>query len=138
VVTDGSAVATGAGIVRDADGEPDIVLLATGTEVATCVTAAEQLGADGIAVRVVSLPSWDRFEAQSDAVQDAVLPDGVPVLSVEAAATFGWARWADASIGIDRFGASAPGSVALDHLGINVEHIVTEARALVAEYAQGD
>jgi transketolase len=136
VVTDGSAVETGAGIVRDTDGEPDVVLLATGTEVATCVTAAEQLAADGVAARVVSLPSWDRFEDQSDEYQDAVLPDGVPVLSVEAAATFGWARWADASIGIDRFGASAPGSVALDHLGINVDHIVTEARALVTEYAQ--
>jgi transketolase len=136
VVTDGSAVETGAGIVRDTDGEPDVILLATGTEVATCVTAAEQLSADGVAARVVSLPSWDRFESQSDAFQHAVLPDGVPVLSVEAAATFGWARWADASIGIDRFGASAPGSVALDHLGINVDHIVTQARALATEYAQ--
>ena len=85
----------------------------------------------------MSLPSWDRFEAQSDAFQQSVLPAGVPVLSVEAASTFGWARWADASIGIDRFGASAPGSVALDHLGINVEHIVNEARALVDQYAQG-
>jgi transketolase len=138
VVTDGSAVATGAGIVRDPDGDPDVILLATGTEVATCVAAAERLGADGIGARVVSLPSWDRFEAQPDAVQAAILPGGVPVLSVEAGATFGWARWADASIGIDRFGASAPGSVALDHLGINVDHIVTEARALVAEYAPGD
>jgi transketolase len=137
VVTDGSAVETGAAIVRDTDGEPAVVLLGTGTEVAPCVTAAEQLAAAGIAARVVSLPSWDRFEAQSDAFQASVLPAGVPVLSVEAASTFGWARWADASIGIDRFGASAPGSVALDHLGINVDHIVNEARALVDQYAQG-
>jgi transketolase len=134
VTTDGSAVARGAGIVRDADGEPDVILLATGTEVATCVTAAERLTAEGVAVRVVSLPSWDRFEAQSDDFQHAVLPDGVPVLSVEAASTFGWARWADASIGIDRFGASAPGSVVLDHLGINVDHIVQQAQVLVSEY----
>jgi transketolase len=98
------------------------------------VTAAERLTAEGVAVRVVSLPSWDRFEAQSDDFQHAVLPDGVPVLSVEAASTFGWARWADASIGIDRFGASAPGSVVLDHLGINVDHIVQQAQVLVSEY----
>lgn len=136
VVTDGSAVETGAGIVRDTVGEPAVILLATGTEVATCVAAAERLDAEGVPTRVVSLPSWDRFEAQTDEYQHAVLPDGVPVLSVEAAATFGWARWADASIGIDRFGASAPGAVALEHLGINVDHIVQEARALVAEYGQ--
>ncbi len=131
VVTDGSAVATGAAIVRDTDGPPDVILLGTGTEVAACITAAERLGADGIAARVVSMPSWDRFEAQSDEFQDSVLPAGAAVLSVEAAATFGWARWADASIGIDRFGASAPGSVALDRLGINVDHIVEQAQALV-------
>src|SRR5690606_919286 len=97
-----------------------------------------RLAADGVAVRVVSMPSWDRFEAQTDAFQHSVLPAGVPVLSVEAAATFGWARWADASIGIGRFGASAPGAVALDRLGINVDHIVNQAQALVAEYGQQD
>jgi transketolase len=134
VVTDGSAVDLGAGIVRHTDGEPDIVLLATGTEVATCVAAADRLADEGVAARVVSLPSWDRFELQSDEVQDAVLPEDVPVLSVEAASTFGWARWADASIGIDRFGASAPGDVVLDHLGINVDHIVQQAHVLVSEF----
>jgi len=84
---------------------------------------------------VVSLPSWDRFEHQDDAYRASVFPTGVPVLSVEAATTFGWARYAHRSIGIDRFGASAPGPVALDKLGINVANIVEHARALVATTA---
>jgi transketolase len=129
VVTDGSAVATGAGIVRDAL-DPQLVLLATGSEVPLVVEAAEALAAAGIAARVVSIPSWDRFEAQSAAFRASVLPPGVPVLSVEAGVTFGWARWADDSIGIDRFGASAPGGVVLDKLGINVANVVARATAL--------
>ena len=80
--------------------------------------------------RVVSMPSWDRFEAQPHEFRSAVFPDGVPVLSVEAATTFGWARYADDSIGIDRFGASAPGAQVLDKLGINVANIVARAQIL--------
>jgi transketolase len=129
VCTDGSAVLTGAGIVRDAP-NPQVVLLATGSEVSLCVEAAATLTDQGVAARVVSLPSWDRFEAQSVAFRDSVLPPGVPVLSVEAATTFGWARWASDSIGIDRFGASAPGGVALSNLGINVANVVARATAL--------
>ena len=129
VVTDGSAVHTGAGVVRDAD-DPQAVIVATGSEVALAVAAAEQLAGE-VRVRVVSMPSWDRFERQSDDHRAAVLPPGVPVLSVEAATTFGWARWADRSIGIDRFGASAPGAVALDRLGINVDHVAGTVRAMV-------
>ena len=132
VVTDGSAVATGAGIVRDAD-NPQVVLLATGSEVPLCVTAAAELATAGVAARVVSIPSWDRFEAQSAEFRSSVLPAGVPVLSVEAATTFGWARWADDSIGIDRFGASAPGAVVLDKLGINVANVVARATALAGK-----
>jgi transketolase len=129
-VTDGSAVARGAAVVRAAE-EPQVVLLATGTEVATCVAAAEQLAGDGVAASVVSMPSWDRFEQQDRGYQQSVLPPGVPVLSVEAAATFGWDRWADAMVGIDRFGASAPGTVALEQLGINVDNVVAQAKALL-------
>jgi len=132
VCTDGSAVLTGAGVVRNVD-NPQVVLLATGSEVSLCVEAAAQLDADGVAARVVSLPSWDRFEAQSVAFRDSVLPPGVPVLSVEAATTFGWARWATDSIGIDRFGASAPGSVVLSNLGINVANVVARATALAGK-----
>jgi transketolase len=131
VVTDGSAVEPGGAVVREPDGRPQIVLLATGSEVALCVEAAGRLSAAGIAARVVSLPSWDRFARQSADYRDSVLPADVPVLSVEAATTFGWDRFADESIGIDRFGASAPGSVALQNLGINVDNVVAHATALV-------
>ena len=129
VTTDGSAVERGAGIVRDSDGDPQIVLLGTGSEVAVCVEAADTLAAEGIATRVVSMPSVDRFEAQSEEFSSSILPHGVPVLSVEAGVTFGWAAHADASIGIDRFGASAPGSLVLEMLGINAEHVAETARA---------
>ena len=132
VVTDGSAVEPGGAVVRRPGTPPQVILLGTGSEVALCVRAAEQLDADGVAASVVSLPSWERFEAQPGAYRASVLPPGVPVLSVEAATTFGWARWADDSVGIDRFGASAPGAEALDKLGINVEHVTARARALVA------
>ncbi|MBI4882647.1 MAG: transketolase [Actinobacteria bacterium] len=132
VCTDGSAVAAGAGVVRDA-ASPQIVLIGTGSEVALCVAAAEQLAAAGIATRVVSMPSWDRFSAQTDAERAKVLPTGVPTLSVEAATTFGWARWADDSIGIDRFGASAPGDVVMEKLGISVANVVARATAMARE-----
>jgi transketolase len=131
VTTNGSAVERGAGIVVDVD-TPAVVLLGTGSEVALCVEAAGRLAQSGIAARVVSMPSWDRFADQDSTYQHDVLPPDTPVLSVEAAVTFGWTRWADDSIGIDRFGASAPGELVLDKLGINVDHVVARAMALVA------
>ncbi|MFN8038124.1 MAG: transketolase [Acidimicrobiales bacterium] len=123
-------VLKGAYVLRDA-ADPAVVLVGTGSEVSVCVEAAERLAGDGVAARVVSMPCWELFEEQGDDYQDEVLPDGVPVLSVEAAATFGWARWADDSVGIDRFGASAPGAQALAGLGITVDHVVERARNLV-------
>jgi transketolase len=131
VVTDGSAVARGAGIVTDSDGPPEVVLVGTGSEVEVCVDAAARLREQGRNVRVVSLPSWDRFSAQDEAYRDSILPAGVPTLSVEAATTFGWERWSDDSIGIDRFGASAPGELVLERLGISVDHVVERANALL-------
>ncbi len=131
VVTDGSAVALGAGIVTDSDGAPDVILVGTGSEVEVCVDAAERLREQGRAVRVVSLPSWDRFAEQSPEIRASILPAGVPTLSVEAATTFGWDRWSDDAIGIDRFGASAPGDVVLDKLGINIDHVLARANALL-------
>jgi transketolase len=89
------------------------------------------LVADGLSVRVVSFPSWDLFAAQPESYRDSVLPRGVPKLSVEAGATLGWERYVDASVGIDRFGASAPGPVVLDKLGINPENVAAHARALM-------
>ena len=80
----------------------------------------------------MSLPSWDRLEQQPQAFQDSLFPVGVPVVSIEAASTFGWSRWATASVGINRFGASAPGSEALDKLGINVTNLVNTVNSVLA------
>jgi transketolase len=132
VVTDGSAVERGAGVVHEPDDAPAVVLLATGSEVSLCVEAAARLVDHDVAARVVSIPCWDRFERQDESFRRSVLPAGIPVLSVEAATTFGWARYADDSIGIERFGASAPGAEVLDKLGINIEHVVGRAIALVS------
>jgi transketolase len=129
VCTDGSAVERGAAVVRHSDAA-QVTLLATGSEVSLCVEAAEVLAQQGIAASVVSMPSWDRFEAQSQAYRESVLPAGVPVLSVEAGVTYGWHRWADDAVGIDRFGASAPGGTVMDKLGINVANVVARATAL--------
>ena len=107
---------------------PAVVLVGTGSEVAVCVDAAEQLADDGHRHPGRQPAEWDRFAAPGRRrTATSVLPAGVPVLSVEAATTFGWERCADDSIGIDRFGASAPGAVVLDKLGINVDHVVERA-----------
>jgi transketolase len=126
-------VARGAYVLVDSDGPPDIVLVGSGSEVQHCVAAAATLAGAGVQAQVVSFPSWDRFEEQSGEYQDAVFPPEVPVLSIEAGATFGWERYADDSIGIDRFGASAPGKVVMEELGITADHMVERAQALLAD-----
>jgi len=131
VTTDGSAVARGGGVVAGGERDPRVVLVGTGSEVEVCVDAVAALAERGVDARAVSLPSWDRFAQQDRAFRAEVFPPGVPVLSVEAGTTFGWERYADDSIGIDRFGASAPGGLVLDKLGINVEHVVERATALL-------
>jgi transketolase len=136
VTTDGSAIATGAGVVRAGSSAAQIVLVGTGSEVSLCVQAATQLEQSGIASQVVSMPSWDRFETMSKDFKSTVFPRGVPVLSVEAGSTFGWAKYADQSIGIDRFGASAPGNVVMQKLGLNVQHVVDCALELIASDKQ--
>ena len=90
--------------------------------------AADRLARDGLAVNVVSMPSWDIFESQDRAYRDSVFPPGIPVVSVEAGTTFGWERWADVCLGIDRFGASAPGGTVLERLGMNVDAVVAAVR----------
>lgn len=122
-------VASGAYVLRE-EADADVTLVATGSEVSLIVDAAERLASDGVVARVVSMPSWERFEAAGRAYQAEVLPPEVPVLAVEAQTTFGWHRWADDVIGIDRFGASAPGDVVLRELGINVDNVVERAKAL--------
>jgi len=131
VVTDGSAITAGAGVVGDDTSDPDVILIGTGSEVSLCVDAADTLRASGRSVRVVSMPSWDRFRSQPVAVRDSILTPGVPTVSVEAGSTFGWHEWSDRQDGIDRFGASAPGDVALDRLGINVDAIITTVNEML-------
>jgi transketolase len=118
-------------VLRDPDEDPDVVLIGTGSEVQLCVEAAEQLAGEGVAARVVSMPCWELFVEQDDAYQIEVMDIDVPRVSVEAGSTFGWAEWADASVGIDHFGASAPGPEVLDHFGINVDNVIEHVRLVL-------
>jgi transketolase len=125
-------VARGAYTLVDEDASGlDLILVGTGSEVSLCVAARELLATDGTSVRVVSMPSWDLFGAQDDAYRDAVLPPGLPTLAVEAASPFGWERYADDVVGIDRFGASAPGPTVMAELGFTPENVAERARALL-------
>ncbi len=133
-VTDGSAVDKGAGVVRDCDAKPDLILVATGSEVGLCLNACEELTKTGKQVRVVSMPSWDRFERLNKDQQQNVFPNQVPVLSVEAGVTMGWEKYADQTIGINRFGTSAPGAIALDRLGINLDAVLSASNQLIASF----
>jgi transketolase len=125
-------VPRGAYTLVDESGDLDLVLIGTGSEVHLCVDAREQLEADGLSVRVVSMPSWELFAEQPEEYRGQVLPPGVPTLAVEAGASLGWDRYADDVIAIDRFGASAPGNVVLAELGYTPENVVARARALLA------
>lgn len=134
--TDADGVGRGAYVLAETGAEgrdslPDLVLVGTGSEVALCVEAAKALAEADRRVRVVSMPCWEDFDAQDEEYQASVLPAEVPTVAVEAAATFGWERWADEIVGIDRFGASAPGDVALRELGITADHVVEVARQLL-------
>ncbi len=130
--TDPNRVAEGAYAVVEADA-PDVILIGTGSEVAVCVDAAARLADAGVSARVVSMPCWEAFEARSSAEQRAVIDPSIPRVSLEAGVTIGWHRWADTCLGIDRFGASAPGSIALDKLGINPDAVVAAANELLAD-----
>ncbi|MGH9114116.1 MAG: transketolase [Acidimicrobiales bacterium] len=130
--TAGAPVEQGAYVLVDAD-DPDLVLIGTGSEVAVCLEAAIQLADAGLRARVVSMPSTGLFADQPDGYQDSVLPPEVPTLAVEAGASLGWDRWADDSVSLDRFGASAPGAVALASLGFNPDNVAQRARELVAD-----
>ena len=125
-------VERGAYVLVDSDGPPDIVLVGSGSEVQHCLAAAATLGGSGVTARVVSFPCWDWFERQADDYRAGVFPPGVPVLSMEAGSTFGWDRYADDAIGIDHFGASAPGAVVMEKFGFTADHVVERARALLA------
>ena len=130
--TAGVSLARGAHVLRAAE-DPDLVLVATGSEVHVAVAAAELLAAEGIHAQVTSLACWELLEEQPHDVQDEVLPPDVPTLSVEAGVSLGWERWADDSVAIERFGASAPGQRVLAELGFTPEHVAERARALLHE-----
>jgi transketolase len=122
-----AGVAKGAYVVRDAD-DAKAVIVGTGSEVTTALGAADELD---IPVRVVSMPSWELFEQQDDAYRESVLPAGLPKVSVEAAISMGWSKWVDASVAIDRFGASAPGAEVLEKLGITPAAVAEKVRELL-------
>ena len=127
-------VAHGAYVLREpTDGRPQVVLIGTGSEVQVCLGAADLLATSGVQARVVSFPSWDLFAAQPEEYRHGVLPRGIPRLAVEAASSFGWERYADATVCIDHFGASAPGEVNLEEFGFTPEHVAIRATALVQD-----
>ena len=123
------AIHRGAYVLRDSskDGDPDLILIGTGSEVSICAEAAELLEADGIATRVVSAPCLERFDEQDDDYRDAVLPPSVRArVSVEAAATLGWERWTTDDgdqVGMTSFGASAPQPELYEHFGFTAENV---------------
>ena len=132
-----AGTARGAYVLIDAgEGLPELILIATGSEVSLALDAHRQLASEGVRSRVVSMPSWELFEAQSAEYRQAVLPPAVHArVSVEAGSPFGWERYVGprgAIIGVDRFGASAPGPEVMARYGFSVEHVVATAKAVLA------
>jgi transketolase len=128
----------GAYILAEAEGaSPELILLATGSEVSLALEARETLQQEGVPTRVVSMPCWELFEEQPEDYRNQVLPTAVPKrLSIEAGVRQGWDRYIGqkgAAISLDRFGASAPGDVALRELGFNIENVLQRARGLLAK-----
>ena len=124
----------GAYILADAD-SPDVVLIATGSEVPLILDAKDALAKEGISARVVSMPSWELFDAQPADYRDSVLLKDVPRLAVETGSTLAWSRYVGLSgavIGIDRFGESAPAGILFEKFGFTVENVVEKAKGLLA------
>jgi transketolase len=126
----------GAYVLADAEGgEPEAILIGTGSEVAVALEARKLLAEKGVTARVVSMPSWEIFDAQGQEYKDTMLPSGIEArVSVEAGITTGWERYVGlrgASVGIDRFGASAPGEEVLEQLGITPEKVANAALGLL-------
>jgi transketolase len=121
----------GAYVLRDF-GEPQIILIASGSEVSLVYEAAQRLADEGRGVRVVSFPSWALFEKQDEAYRESVLPKSITArLAVEAGATLGWERYAKSIIGIDHYGASAPYKIIFEKFGFTVENVVAKAKELI-------
>jgi transketolase len=128
-----AGVSKGAYVLEDA-ANPKVILIGTGAEVWPCIDAKKQLDAEGVPTRVVSFPSWEIFDEQSVEYKASVLLPGVPKLAVEAGSPIGWWKYVGSNgdvIGLDRFGASAPGPIALKELGFSAENVAARAKALV-------
>ena len=133
-----NGLASGAYVIGGAEHDkPDLILIASGSEVSLITAAAETLGQDGLKVRCVSMPSWDLFDAQPPAYRDTVLPPAVTKrLAVEAGSTLGWQRYVGQAgdvVGIDHFGASAPAKTLLKEFGFSAENVVARARKLLGK-----
>jgi len=131
-------VTRGAYVLAEADGgSPDVVLIGTGSEVSLCMTAREKLKDHGVQARVVSMPSWNLFENQDESYRESVLPRRIKKrVTIEAASPIGWHKWAGDEgvvIGVDRFGASAPGQDVFDHLGFTADHVAAAALRVLGE-----
>jgi transketolase len=133
------AVERGAYVLRDPDGDPDVILIGTGTEVHIAVEAADALESEGVAARVVSMPCWERFDEQDDAYRDSVLPPEVRArVAVEAASPFGWDHWIGQDgefVGMHGFGASGPADKLYEHFGITADAVAERARTALARTA---
>jgi transketolase len=138
VLAPASGTARGAYVLADSSPGtvPELIIIATGSEVSLALAAHQQLGGEGRRSRVVSMPSWELFEAQSSEYRESVLPRAVAArVSVEAGSPFGWERYVGlegAIIGVNHFGASAPGPEVMQHNGFTVEHVVAAAREVLA------
>jgi transketolase len=137
VLAPAAGVARGAYVLAEAGSSPpELILIATGSEVSLALEAHRRLAAEGVRSRVVSMPSWELFEAQPESYRDAVLPPGVRArVSVEAAASFEWERYVGldgAILGLDRFGASAAGEEVMRRLGFTVDRVLETARTVLA------
>jgi transketolase len=127
-------VRRGAYIVEQGGDSPDVLIVGTGAELWPAIRAAEELKKDGIIARVVSMPSTHIFDEQSESYKASIFPDHLPKLAIEAGATLGWWKYVGRDgdvIGLDRFGASAPGATALEKLGFGADNVVARAKALV-------
>jgi len=132
-----SGLARGAYVLADAPGgQPEVVLMSSGSEVALILDAQKKLETDGIRARAVSMPSHEIFARQDQAYRDSVLPKGIKRIAMEAAHPMSWYKWVGDDgviLGLERFGASAPAATIYEHLGITVDHIVKTARQLVGK-----
>ncbi|HEY3345099.1 MAG TPA: transketolase [Anaerolineaceae bacterium] len=136
VLSPASGLARGAYVLADiGDGQPEIILMASGSEVSLALDAGFKLGAEGRNVRIVSFPCWELFAAQDAAYREQVLPAGVRArLAIEAGVSTGWEKWVGdqgAVIGIDRFGASAPAKTVFENYGFSVQHVLDEVQKVL-------